>query len=127
MIKNHCLAQAISDVGWSTFVNQLTYKADWTGKNILTIGRFDPSSKLCSNCGHINKELTLKDRLFVCPACGFEIDRDYQASKNILSFAFAKQNLVTDKLEKIGKELSKFTPVETSTLVVSLKQEAQAL
>ncbi len=133
MLKNHKLALAISDVGWSTFVNQLTYKSDWCGKNILTIGRFEPSSKLCSNCGHIHKELTLKDRLFKCPNCSFEIDRDYQAAKNILSFAFAKQNLVNDKLEKIGKnlnirqELSEYTPVETSAMAVSVKQEASTI
>jgi putative transposase len=126
MVKNHKLAQAIIDVSWSTFVNQLTYKAEWAGKNILTIGRFDPSSKLCSNCGYIHKELTLKDRLFKCPKCGFEIDRDYQAAKNILNFALGKQNLVNIKLQKIGQELSKSinTPVETSALAVSLKQEA---
>jgi len=133
MVKNHRLAQAINDASWSTFISQLTYKAEWAGKNILKIGRFDPSSKLCSSCGHINKELTLKDRLFKCPSCGFEIDRDYQASKNILKFAFAKQNLVNDKLEKIGQGLSKSikTPVEKKSDLVrqasSLKQEAQGL
>lgn len=121
MVKNHKLALSISDCGWSQFVNFLTYKADWTGKNILTIGRFEPSSKLCSSCGFIHKELSLKDRVFKCPNCGFQINRDYQASKNILSFAFAKQNLVNDKLIKIGKELAKFTPVETSVLAVSMK------
>jgi putative transposase len=131
MVRNHKLAQSINDVGWSTFVNQLTYKSDWSGKNILTIGRFEPSSKLCSSCGYIHKELTLKDRIFKCPNCSFEIDRDYQASKNILHFAFAKQNLVNDKLEKIGKGLTKSTPVESmldfSNKAGSLKQEAQGL
>jgi putative transposase len=128
MVKNHKLALSISDAGWLTFVNQLTYKSDWFGKNILTIGRFEPSSKICSKCGHINQDMTLKDRLFICPNCKFEIDRDYQASLNILSFAFAKQNLVNDKLVTIGKELSKYhTPVETSSLDVSMKQEALAL
>ena len=62
MVKNHNLAQAISDASWSTFVTMLEYKADWYGKNILRIGRFAPSSKTCSNCGNINKELRLKDR-----------------------------------------------------------------
>lgn len=127
MVKNHKLAQAISDCGWSKFVDLLTYKSDWNGKNILTIGRFEPSSKLCSNCGFLHKELTLKDRIFKCPNCNFEIDRDYQASKNILSFAFAKQNLVNDKLIKIGKELTKSTPVETSAIAVSVKQEANTI
>ncbi|HSH52510.1 MAG TPA: RNA-guided endonuclease TnpB family protein, partial [Bacteroidales bacterium] len=62
MVKNHNLAQAINDVSWSTFVTMLKYKADWYGKNILQVGRFAPSSKTCSCCGYINKELTLKDR-----------------------------------------------------------------
>jgi IS605 OrfB family transposase len=60
MVKNHNLAQAITDVSWSTFVTMLEYKADWYGKNILRIGRFAPSSKTCGNCGSINKELQLK-------------------------------------------------------------------
>ncbi len=109
MVRNHKLAQSINDAGWSTFRKYLTYKADWTGKNILTIGRFDPSSKLCSNCGTLHRTLTLRDRIFKCqnPKCNLKIDRDYQASLNIKRFAFHHQNMVNDKLEKIGKELAK--------------------
>lgn len=87
MVKNHNLAQAINDVSWSTFVTMLEYKADWYGKNILQIGRFAPSSKTCSCCGYINKELTLKDREWTCPKCNFVLDRDKNASINIKSFA----------------------------------------
>jgi putative transposase len=87
MVKNHNLAQAISDVSWSTFVSMLEYKADWYGKNILRIGRFAPSSKTCSCCGHINKELTLKDREWKCPECNSVLDRDVNAAINIKSFA----------------------------------------
>ena len=110
MVRNHKLAQAINDVSWTTFVNQLTYKCDWNGKNILKIGRFEPSSKLCNKCGKINHNLTLKDRIFICPdeVCDNKIDRDYQASLNILNFALNKQNLVNDKLTRIGKELAEF-------------------
>lgn len=109
MVRNHKLAQSINDVGWSTFRKYLTYKADWTGKNILTIGRFDPSTKLCSNCGTLHKTLTLRDRIFKCQNknCNLKIDRDYQASLNIKKIAFHHQNMVNDKLEKIGKELAK--------------------
>ena len=92
MVKNHNLAQAISDVSWSTFVTMLEYKADWYGKNILRIGRFAPSSKTCSCCGYINKELTLKDREWVCPKCNSVLDRDVNAAINIKSFAL-KNNL----------------------------------
>ena len=87
MVKNHNLAQSISDVSWSTFVNMLEYKADWYGKNILKIGRFAPSSKTCSCCGHINKELTLQVRKWTCPKCNSVLNRDVNASINIKSFA----------------------------------------
>jgi len=92
MVKNHNLAQAISDASWSTFVTMLEYKADWYGKNILRIGRFAPSSKTCSNCGSINKELQLKDRKWTCKSCNSVLDRDVNAAINIKSFAL-KNNL----------------------------------
>lgn len=87
MVRNHKLAQSISDVSWSTFVTMLEYKADWYGKNILKIGRFEPSSKLHANCGYINKDLTLSDREWVCPKCGELVSRDVNAAINIKSFA----------------------------------------
>ena len=87
MVKNHNLAQAINDVSWSTFVFMLEYKADWYGKNILRIGQFSPSSKTCSNCGAINKELQLKDREWTCGSCSTVLDRDVNAACNIKSFA----------------------------------------
>lgn len=92
MVKNHNLAQAISDASWSTFVSMLEYKADWYGKNILKIGRFAPSSKTCSICGAINKELKLKDREWTCNNCSTVLDRDINAACNIKSFAL-KNNL----------------------------------
>ena len=87
MVKNHNLAQSINDVSWSTFVSMLEYKADWYGKNILRIGQFAPSSKTCSNCGNINKELQLKDREWTCSNCSTVLDRDVNAAINIKSFA----------------------------------------
>ena len=90
MLKNHCLAKGISSVAWSECVRQLKYKADWLGKNIIFIDRFDPSSKTCSCCGYINKELKLSDRSWVCPNCHSELDRDINAAINIKNFALAK-------------------------------------
>jgi putative transposase len=90
MLKNHCLAGSISDVSWGMFVTMLEYKARWNGVNILRIGRFEPSSKTCSECGYINKELTLKDREWSCPNCGSVLDRDINASINIKNFALNK-------------------------------------
>lgn len=97
MVKNHNLAQAINDVSWSTFVTMLEYKADWYGKNILRIGRFSPSSKTCSCCGTINKELTLKDREWTCPKCGEVVSRDVNAAINIKSFALRNILSGTDR------------------------------
>lgn len=86
MVKNHKLAQSINDVGWGMFVTMLEYKAEWSGKNILKIGRFDPSSKTCNHCGTINKELKLKDREWTC-VCGSVLNRDINAAINIKNFA----------------------------------------
>jgi len=88
MVKNHCLAKTISDASWGEFVRQLIYKCEWYGKNLLTIGRFEPSSKMCS-CGYINKELKLSDRKWTCPECKTTHDRDILAANNIKKFALS--------------------------------------
>ena len=94
MEQNHHLAMAIQDAAWGEFVRQLEYKSEWYGKNVLFIGRFEPSSKLCHKCGYINNELKLSDREWVCPQCGEHHDRDVNAAINIREIAFDKQNLV---------------------------------
>jgi len=94
MVKNHCLARAISDMGWGEFRTMLEYKAVWQGKNISVIGRFEPSSKTCSCCGHINKELTLADREWTCVGCGVVHDRDVNAANNIKTFGLRNQSSV---------------------------------
>ncbi len=85
MIKNHCLAKSISDVSWSKFVDLLKYKSDWYGRELVQVDKFFPSSKTCSSCGNIKKDLKLSDRIYNCTACGKTIDRDYNASLNILA------------------------------------------
>ena len=87
MVKNHCLAQAISDAAWSSFVTKLKYKAAWYGKTIIQVGTFEPSSKLCSACGHKKTDLTLKDRNWTCPSCSTKHDRDVNAAINIKNIA----------------------------------------
>lgn len=94
MMRNHHLAKSIQSVGWTTFVNMLNYKSEHKGKNVIFIGRFEPSSKLCHNCGYINKDLTLRDREWICPICGEHHDRDINAAINIKHIAFEKQNLI---------------------------------
>ena len=86
MLNNHSLAQSITDAGWGMFVEMLEYKAEWYGKNILRIGRFEPSSKTCSVCGRVDKNQTLKGRVWSC-GCGNVLDRDINAAINIKTFA----------------------------------------
>ena len=83
MLKNHCLAQAVSDSNFGEIRRQLEYKAKWHGVHLLVIDRFSPSSQLCSNCQWSNEALTLADRVFVCLDCGYVADRDYNAAQNI--------------------------------------------
>ncbi len=90
MMKNRCLARSISDAAWGMFFQFLSYKALRQGKNVLTIGRFEPSSKRCHACGYINQTLTLKDRDWDCPDCQKHHDRDINAAKNIKAFALIK-------------------------------------
>ena len=89
------LNKAILDMGWSEFKSMIEYKCDWYGKNLSVIGRFDPSSKSCSSCGAINKNLTLKDREWTCKKCGSIHDRDINAAMNIRNFGLRNQPSVT--------------------------------
>ena len=92
MLKNHCLAKAIQDVGWSEFVRQLEYKAAWYGRTLVKIDRWTPSSKTCHACGWVKEDLTLSDRVFVCQDCGNVTDRDYNAACNVLTVGLTALN-----------------------------------
>lgn len=98
MVKNHHLAQALEDIAIGTFNTILEYKAKEHGVNILRIGRFEPSSKMCT-CGYINHNLTIAMREWVCPECGSIHDRDLLAANNIKRFAF--RNINTDGTSEI--------------------------
>jgi len=101
MMKNRKLSKAIGDVSWSSFTNMLSYKALWYGTNLISIGRFDPSTKLCSECGALNNNLTLKDRMWICD-CGAKHDRDINAAINIKNFGLVKSNYPLLKLNTVG-------------------------
>ena len=89
MVKNHKLAQAISDASWGELVRQLEYKAEWYGREFIKIDRWFPSSKRCGSCGHVVDKLSLSIRSWDCPSCGVGHDRDINAAKNILAAGLA--------------------------------------
>lgn len=87
MVKNHCLAQAISDVGFAEFRRQLEYKSVWCGSDLIIADRFFPSSRLCRHCGCLNSELKLSDRVWTCD-CGAVHDRDLNAAINLKNLIY---------------------------------------
>lgn len=112
MAKNRKLSQSIQSVGWGMFVEMCKYKASWNGKNILQISTFQPSTKICSNCGHTNHTLTLADREWICANCNTLHDRDINAAVNIKNYS----------LNNCGMH-SRKKPAELPTLAGTMKQE----
>ena len=119
MIKNHKLAKHISDVSWSKFITLLTYKAEWNDKQIVKIDRFFPSSKTCNCCGYINQNLKLDMREWTCPSCHTKLDRDLNASKNILNEGYKLISSGTDDYRSGGeiRPLQNGTTDETSKIL----------
>jgi putative transposase len=89
MVRNHKLAQAISDASWGELVRQLEYKAQWYGRTLVKIDKWYPSSKRCFACGHVLDSLALHVRQWTCPECGTRHDRDVNAAQNILAAGLA--------------------------------------
>lgn len=106
MLKNHKLAKAIAEVGLYRFKTVLTDKAMLNGKQVVFVDRFYPSSKTCSVCGYIKRDLTLKDREWTCPECHTHHDRDVNASINILN----------EGKRIIGGRTAEFKPVDCPTM-----------
>ena len=105
MQKNHSIAKSVTDQGWNQFRAMLTYKMKWRNADLIEIGTFEPSSKMCSNCGNIKHDLKLSDRTYHCEICNHTMDRDLNASINILNMGIIK----------IGEGIPEFTPVESAT------------
>lgn len=83
MLKNRHLSKAIQQQNFFKIRRQIEYKSKKYGIDVVFADRYFPSSKLCSSCGFLNKELTLKDRIFICPICGNVLDRDCNAALNL--------------------------------------------
>lgn len=119
MIKNHKLSKHISDVSWGKFLTLLEYKALWNDKKIVKIDRFFPSSKQCSCCGYINQNLDLSIREWTCPSCKTKLDRDFNASKNILKEGIKIISSGTDDY----RHGAQIRPVKTGTSVEVFKKK----
>ena len=87
MLKNHCLARALSDASLSEIHRQLAYKTKWYGAELRKADRWYPSSKACSECGNVKTSLSLGERIYHCEECGAVIDRDLNASLNLKMLA----------------------------------------
>ena len=108
MVRNHRLAQAVSDVAFGELSRQIEYKSEFNGVTVKRADRFYPSSKTCSVCGNVKHDLTLKDRTYRCDKCGAVIDRDYNASLNLLGLLLNT---------KIGSSIPEFTPADLTALL----------
>lgn len=83
MMKNRHLSKAVQEQCFYEFIRQMEYKCAWNGIEFIQADRFYPSSKTCSGCGCIKKDLKLSDRTYHCDDCGLTIDRDYNAAINL--------------------------------------------
>ena len=118
MVRNRKLAKAISDCGWGTFRQMLEYKAARSGRHVIAIDRWYPSSKTCNLCGHLLAELSLNTRYWTCPSCRTRHDRDINAAKNILAAGLAvsacggdiRRTEATQPQSPVKQELSGVSP-----------------
>lgn len=89
MMKNKHLAEKVAEEKFYEFKRQIKYKAELKGITVEEVPTFYPSSKKCSCCGHIKKDLKLSDRVYICSECGLKIDRDFNASLNLANYKSA--------------------------------------
>ena len=123
MVKNRILAKAISDASWSSFISKLEYKVAENQSYLVKIDKFYPSSKTCSNCGCVKESLKLSERVYHCNECGFTIDRDLNASINILNVGL-KQLEATNAT--VGTSLKNQSLWSSKTTLDSLEKNYEA-
>jgi putative transposase len=87
LMTNRHLARAIGDAAWAELARQLGYKAAWFGTELVACDRWFPSTKTCSRCGLVKKQMGLAERVFCCGGCGLVIDRDHNAATNLAAWA----------------------------------------
>lgn len=113
MVQNHRLAQAVSDVAFGELNKQIGYKSEYNGVTIKRTDRFYPSSKTCSVCGNVKHDLKLSNRTYRCDKCGAVINRDYNASLNLLGILINHQ---------IGEDYPESTPADLTALLFRFRR-----
>ena len=107
MLKNQRLARAIADAGFYEFRRQLEYKCQWYGSELVVASRSFPSSKMCSQCGHRKKELSLSEREYHCEQCGIVIDRDLNAALNLVAVSLPEtENACGEEIRLLADSLN---------------------
>jgi len=124
MVKNRKLSKHISDAAWGTLVSFIEYKSEWNDKEVIKIGRFFPSSKKCNKCGLIKKDLKLSEREWKCLGCKTLLDRDYNASINILKEGLRIQSAGT--VDYTGGEKNKTSKTVVVKKRISVKPEVES-
>ncbi|MEG3934657.1 RNA-guided endonuclease TnpB family protein [Microcoleus sp. T3_B1] len=127
MVRNHCLAKAISDAGWGMFVNFLSYKLDRTGGKLVEIDRWFPSSKTCSVCLHQVSEMSLDVREWTCSHCGTHHDRDGNAATNIRNEGIRMLKTDGTAVSAVGGEVSPKVGRKSNLRHSPTKTEAHAV
>lgn len=89
MMKNKSISKYLCKLGLYEFTRQMKYKCEWNGIEFIQVDRYYPSSKKCSHCGTIKKDLKLSDRRYKCNECGLDIDRDFNASLNLMNYGLS--------------------------------------
>ena len=102
LMKNRRLARRLADAGLGTLRRQLAYKAIWAGTTLIEAGRFFPSSKICSGCGHVKAKLPLSEREYRCEHCGMALDRDLNAARNLAVLVASSTNGVAGSSPETG-------------------------
>ena len=115
MLKNRKLSRSIHGVAWSRFNEMINYKAKWHNREVITVNRFYPSSKTCSSCGHIYKELKLSERQWTCSVCNAHHDRDENACLNLYHY---QQNNTKAKVNNPKTKTTKNNVNDKSKTVV---------
>lgn len=126
LLKNHRVAKSIADAAWGEFVRQCGYKGQWYGCEIQKVGRFFPSSKLCSACWEIHPTLKLSERKWICAGCGTIHHREHNAARNVLREGLRIRNTVgATGINASGENVR--SGLVSPSQAVPLKLEAQSL